>query len=209
MKKSLAVPLLLVLLFIGGKHALAKTINLPTVAIEVAIEKANQYVREKKIDINDAFIGIVEYHNLHNEYEHPYWRVRTLERMHRALLLVWMVWPALAFAEAFDDRFKLAKDAETSETYKPYQRVMYQSIGNHLANTMRSCFGKTEKPETNAFVLLADVDAGGTARAIDVRPKTSIAICFAQGVATAPFPTPPAFPGRDAFPIVIEMKITP
>ena len=129
--------------------------------------------------------------------------------MKKAILFIWLLWPGYGAAESFDERFKVAKAAETAEPYKPYQRVMYQAIGNHLANTMRSCFAKTEKPQTDAFVLLVDIDDGGAARAIEVKPKTNIALCFAEGVKSAPFPKPPTYPGRDAFPITIEMKITP
>jgi len=80
MMKNLSVLLLLVLL-VSGQTVLAKTINLPAIPIEVAVDNAKKYVLEKKIDISDAFIGIVEYHNLHNEYERPYWRVRWVRKI--------------------------------------------------------------------------------------------------------------------------------
>jgi hypothetical protein len=75
MMKNLPALLFLALL-ISGQPVLAKTINLPATPLEVAVENAKKYVLEKKIDVSDSFIGVVEYHNLHNEYERPYWRVR-------------------------------------------------------------------------------------------------------------------------------------
>lgn len=80
MIKSLTILLFLVLP-VGGQLVLAKTINLPTIPLEVAVETAKKYVLEKKIDVGDAFIGVVEYHNLHNEYERPYWRVRWVRKI--------------------------------------------------------------------------------------------------------------------------------
>ncbi len=53
---------------------------MPIIPIEVAVEHAKKYVTDKKIDVGDAFIGIVEYHNLHNEYEQSYWRVRWVRK---------------------------------------------------------------------------------------------------------------------------------
>ena len=68
-------------LFLAAETLMAKTINLPTIPIEVAVETAKKYVTDKKIDVGDAFIGVVEYHNLHNEYEQPYWRVRWVRKI--------------------------------------------------------------------------------------------------------------------------------
>ena len=80
MKKNIAIPILLALLF-SAQPALPKAINLPSIPIEVALENAKKYVVEKKIDVGDAFIGVIEYHNLHNEYERPYWRVRWVQKV--------------------------------------------------------------------------------------------------------------------------------
>ena len=80
MIKNLTISLLMVLL-VGGQPLLAKTMNTPTVPLEVVVENARKYVLEKRIDVRDAFIGVVEYHNLHNEYERPYWRVRWLRNI--------------------------------------------------------------------------------------------------------------------------------
>ncbi len=57
----------------------AKTINVPSITAEAAVQKAQRYVAEKGIDVSNAFVGVVAYHNLHNEYERPYWRVRWLQ----------------------------------------------------------------------------------------------------------------------------------
>ena len=81
MIKNTIAPLLSALLLFVGSHALAKTINAPSASIETAIETAKKYIQEKKIDVSDSIIGVVEYHNLHNEYERPYWRVRWVRKV--------------------------------------------------------------------------------------------------------------------------------
>ena len=66
-------------IFALGGSVSAKTINVPAITVEVAVQKAQRYVADKGIDVSNAFVGVVEYHNLHNEYERPYWRVRWLQ----------------------------------------------------------------------------------------------------------------------------------
>ena len=119
------------------------------------------------------------------------------------------VFPTLAYSETFEERVRIAKAAESADAYKPYQQVMYRGIGDHLAQTMRACFAKAEKPQTDAFVLVADVANDGKAQSIEVKPSTNISTCFADGVGNVSFPKPPTYLERKAFPIVIEMKITP
>lgn len=58
-----------------GYGAVAKTINPPELPIERAIELATDYVKTQKIDVSRHFLAAVEYMNLHNEFEKPYWRL--------------------------------------------------------------------------------------------------------------------------------------
>jgi len=58
-----------------GYGAVAKTINPPELPIERAIELATDYVKTQKIDLSRHFLAAVEYMNLHNEFEKPYWRL--------------------------------------------------------------------------------------------------------------------------------------
>jgi hypothetical protein len=107
----------------------------------------------------------------------------------------------------FDTRVELGKEAEEKEEFKAYHSAMQRRIGNHLAETMRACFANVPDPESTPFVLVADITAEGAARAVEVRPATNIASCFAQGFALASFPAPPPYPDHDGFPITIEMHI--
>jgi hypothetical protein len=105
----------------------------------------------------------------------------------------------------FDVRVEAGKAAERE--FIAYQSAMAKQVGDHLAQTMQSCFATTERPETEAFVLVADITVKGNATAIEVRPGTNIATCFAHGIASAVFPKPPQYADHEGFPITIEMHI--
>ncbi len=126
----------------------------------------------------------------------------------RIVALACCLIPSMALGDSFDDRVRIAEEAEEADQYKWYQKEMYSEIGQHLANTMRNCFETVEDPKTDTFFLVASVTDAGKASRIIVRPSTNIARCFAAGVEKATFPKPPVYPGEDGFPIVIEMKIT-
>ena len=107
----------------------------------------------------------------------------------------------------FDDRVELGEAAEQREELKTYRSAMERQVGGHFAETMRSCFAAIPNPETAPFVLIADITSEGMASAIEVRPPTNIARCFAAGVAKASFPRPPPSRNDDGFPITIKMRI--
>jgi hypothetical protein len=111
-------------------------------------------------------------------------------------------------SDPFDARVALGKTAEERAEFKAYVSAFNRRVGDHFAQTMRSCFATTQKPETDAFVLVADITVEGKAKAIEVRPATNIALCFATGFASAPFPRPPLYPDREAYPVTIEMSIS-
>lgn len=115
--------------------------------------------------------------------------------------------PAAAHAAAasFDVRMERGKAAETE--FAAYQSAMFAQVGNQLAYTMRACFDRTREPQTDAFVLVADITGDGKAAAIEVRPATNIASCFAAGFGRAAFPAPPRMTDGGSFPVTIEMQI--
>jgi len=123
------------------------------------------------------------------------------------ILLLCLV--STASAETFEERVELARAAEKAADTKPYQKQMFDAIGPHLAAAMKSCFGSIKNPETEPFTLVADVTPEGRADAVDVKPNTNIAACFAKGFMSANFPPPPRFRDRSRFPMFIEMRIKP
>ena len=133
----------------------------------------------------------------------------TSARMKLAAILLFAVISISAHAASFDDRVRTGRDIGKMEVYQQYQKMMYQSITNHLANTMKGCFETIRNPESEAFTLVADITAEGIARSIEIKPDTNIARCFARGFGEASFPQPPAVPGHAAFPIVIDLNMNP
>ena len=107
----------------------------------------------------------------------------------------------------FDERVQLAKAAENDEQLKSYPHAMFKRAGRHLARTMRKCIAVSPKAESQAFVLAADINARGRAEAVEVKPDNGLARCFAAGFAAASYLKPPAYPGRENFPVT--MRVAP
>ena len=114
---------------------------------------------------------------------------------------------AAGSCEPFDARVGWAKAAEQKEEFKPYIAAMEQQAGAQFASAMRFCFATVPEPQSDSFTLVADIRPDGKLNAIDVRPATNIAACFAAGLTHISFPPPPAYPGHGGFPMTIEMRI--
>ena len=53
----------------------AKTINIPKISASEAIGITEKYIKENNVDVSRHFLAKIEYFNLHNEYEKPFWRI--------------------------------------------------------------------------------------------------------------------------------------
>jgi hypothetical protein len=109
--------------------------------------------------------------------------------------------------EPFDVRVELGKAAEEKEEFRSYHSAMIERVGGQYAATMRSCFATIREPQNDRFTLVGDITAEGELDAVEVRPLTNIASCFAAGLRTISFPKPPRYPGRSGFPMTIDMQI--
>jgi hypothetical protein len=56
-----------------------KTINPPKRTAEEIIKIVGAHIKTEKIDVTNHFLGRLEYKNLHNEYEKPYWHLRYMK----------------------------------------------------------------------------------------------------------------------------------
>ena len=65
----------LILQLLAANYVVAKTINSPTMPPQRAIEVAQEYVKNNKIDVSRHFLAKVEYFGLYDEYKKPFWRV--------------------------------------------------------------------------------------------------------------------------------------
>jgi hypothetical protein len=101
--------------------------------------------------------------------------------------------PVRTRAETFDERVDLARQAEKDPTVSYYQKIMIDKVGNDLATFMSNCWGEDKFAQPRKFILVASISHSGQARDIEVQPDTERTRCFANGVSSLVFPTPPAF----------------
>jgi len=137
--------------------------------------------------------------------------------MKRIILLSFAAFASMAHAEPlqsepvqlapFDARVQLAIAAESDERFKTYRPAMLRRNGRYLARTMRSCIAASPKPEKKTVTLVADINAEGKATGIEVKPENAVAGCYASGFAAASYPKPPAYPGREGFPVTMKIRV--
>jgi hypothetical protein len=126
-----------------------------------------------------------------------------------ALLFLLLVTAAVDAADSFSARAQRAKAIEESAEGQSFQKVLWGQAGDHSAKAMQHCFPKGVTADTNSFTLVANLIPGRTLANVEVRPRTKMAQCFADGFSKAPFPEPPQGFGSEGLPLVIEMKIKP
>jgi hypothetical protein len=107
----------------------------------------------------------------------------------------------------FEERVRLAKAAQDDESYRVYPHALFRQAGRHVARTMRSCIAASPKPKSKVFTLVADMTAQGKADAVEVMPDSAAARCFAAGFSSATYPVPPAYAGRDGFPVTLRVRV--
>ncbi|MDB6026515.1 MAG: hypothetical protein JWM68_2738 [Verrucomicrobiales bacterium] len=73
--KNLIMCIAVAAVLVIGARLDAKVINVPKLTIEQAIKVARDYTTTEKIDVSHHFLAAIEYKNLHNEYEKPFWRL--------------------------------------------------------------------------------------------------------------------------------------
>ncbi|WP_019142544.1 hypothetical protein [Noviherbaspirillum massiliense] len=127
--------------------------------------------------------------------------------MKRTAPLLLFLLISLAHAETVEERVKLAREAEAAPELKQYPAALFRKGGRRFARTMRSCARLKPAPEHKAFVLVADITPEGKASAVAVEPATNVAECFAEGFAAGTYPKPPAYPGREGFPVTMKLRI--
>ncbi len=111
--------------------------------------------------------------------------------------------------DPFDQRVQRAKLVESEGDGKPYVHDMWLHVEADANSAMQGCFRKGTPPDTDSFVMIANVLPTGGLGQIDLRPHTPMVQCFADRFAKAVFPPTPVIFGDAGVPIVIEMNIKP
>ncbi|MEO7148710.1 MAG: hypothetical protein ABIY40_02035 [Rhodanobacteraceae bacterium] len=132
-------------------------------------------------------------------------RVRRL-----SVLIVSLFCANIVFAKSqFEARVQRAKAIEESPHGKMYEGVLWKQIGSYTATVMHQCFPVGTTPDAPFFTLVGDVLPDSSLANVEVRPKTKMSECFADGFGRASFPKPPESFGKAGVPIEIDMKIKP
>jgi hypothetical protein len=116
---------------------------------------------------------------------------------------------ALAFALAadggFDTRVHTAKLLEANAEGKLWQGKLWDRIGNPATDALKGCIASNmPAADRRPFSLVAKVSADGRSTEVDVRPKSTVATCFAGQFTTWTLPAPPKTPT----PYPIEIDVT-
>ncbi|GAB6197046.1 hypothetical protein [Lysobacter xanthus] len=120
-----------------------------------------------------------------------------------ASLSLLLVAPAVA-APGFASRLATAKAAVATRQGFIYDTAMVPAIHHAVV----PCVPKgTDPGRGGEFVLVADVDATGHLSAVDVRPQTPFARCFARTFGATVLQPPP--PRSGGWPIAVEMETRP
>ena len=75
-----------------------------------------------------------------------------------------------------------------------------------LQAALNDCIPAGTAGASPVLVLVADVDAGGTAHGIDVEPDSPGTACLAQRLSNKPLPKPPLAEGAVRFPIGLRIE---
>ena len=116
-------------------------------------------------------------------------------------LLLPLVLATQAHAADFATRVAAAKAATTKLEGFAYDTAMGPAIHHVLV----PCVPKgTDPGRGGEFVLVANVDAAGRPGAIEARPDTPLARCFAKGFGGLRLQPPPKRPSP--YPVLVEMQ---
>lgn len=78
-------------------------------------------------------------------------------------------------------------------------------ISPRLMRALNQCIPKGTAGASPMLVLVADVDAGGVAQNLVVRPDSPGTDCVRQQLTEKPLPKPPLKPGATTFPIGLRI----
>jgi hypothetical protein len=129
-------------------------------------------------------------------------------RLLAALCFLLATGPAAA-RDAFDARVQRAKSIERSPDGKAYQQILWRQVGRYGTTVMQQCLPKGVKPDVDFFILVGDVMPDHSLSRIEVRPLTKLSMCFAEGIGSGEFPSPPDRFGASGMPIEMDMRMRP
>jgi hypothetical protein len=134
---------------------------------------------------------------------------RTLEFI-KTILIAYLALSTTAFANEFDNRVTEGQRSAATPQGSQYHPLMEPAISTAIGVCVPP--GSTTPSNTGDFTLVAYVSRDGKLSAVDVQPKTAVAMCFAAQIGTMHLSPPPASPStstasRSGYPIVVKMSV--
>lgn len=124
----------------------------------------------------------------------------------RVLCLALVLFASPALADGFAARVARAKAAISTPAGYAYDLALVPAI--HAAMTGCVPAGRAPARAADVFTTVADVDASGRVHAVEVRPATPVARCFAKRLGAVRLQRPPNVKPVARHPIVIELRET-
>lgn len=84
--------------------------------------------------------------------------------------------------------------------------MYFLRISPALQRALNDCIPTGTPGASPVLVLVADVDADGVARNVDVEPESPGTDCLAQRLAEKPLPRPPLAAGAVTFPVGLRIE---
>lgn len=110
---------------------------------------------------------------------------------------------------SFAARVLRGKLIEAGSTGPAYQKDLWAQLDGPTTDALKTCIRSNAPADKSPFTLVADVHRNGAPGAIEVRPATPVASCFATWFATITLPPPPRLPDSPTYPLEIDVSITP
>jgi hypothetical protein len=123
----------------------------------------------------------------------------------KTILIAYWALSTTAFANDFDNRVAEGKRAAAAPQGSQY----HQSMGPVISEAIGVCVppDSTLRSNVGDFTLVAYVSQAGKPAAVDVQPKTAVALCFAAQFENAQLSAPPTAVSRSGFPVAVTMSV--
>ena len=107
-------------------------------------------------------------------------------------------------SDTFEGRKAQALQVERTQAGRNYLARLLPAVHSKMEKIMTACVPDGEKGTIVRFELVAKIAQDGTISNVDVLPKNSKSICYAEKFAKIKAPAPPTEFSARGFPIAIE-----
>ncbi len=113
--------------------------------------------------------------------------------------------PSADTALSFNAALELAAKNLATPSGKSFEVEALRSVGQDMANAMRSCFRSVDEPDRRDFRVLLKLSSSGAVTESVVQPSTNVSLCFSRALRFTVFSQPPF----DGYWLQVAMTIAP